>query len=149
MRSPQQSHPGFTLMELIMVIGLISILMVIVYGAINPRKQYEDAENADRTYSIRAIEHSITQYIIDGNNFTGIPNGIGNALPICQDTVTGTDCTVTAGGYDLSILINNGEYAVNIPIDPAQTGSVLSGYYIYMDGSFIRICSPIKDANCG
>lgn len=146
----QQAHRnGFTLMELIVAIGIISVLMVIVYGAVNPSKQYEDAENADRTYTIRTLEHAVAQYLIDGNNLATIPSGITNAKPICQEGVTGTDCTVTAGGYDLSGLSENGKYVVTLPVDPAQSGSTITGYYIYLDGSFIQICSPLKEENCG
>ena len=142
-------RPGFTLMEILLVLGIIAILAAIVIAALNPTKQLSDARRADRRVSLREIENAAVQYIIDGNSLPGILTGISNALPICQDTVTGNDCTVTAGGYDLSALSTNGTYLVNIPIDPNETGSTLSGYRIYRVGSFIKVCSPVLDATCG
>lgn len=142
-------RPGFTLMEILLVLGIIAILAAVVIAALNPTKQLNDARRADRRVSIREIENATVQYIIDGNSLPGIPTGINNALPICQDTVIGNNCTVTAGGYDLSALSTNGTYLVNIPIDPNETGSTLSGYRIYRVGSFIKVCSPVLDATCG
>lgn len=136
-------------MEILLVLGIMAILAAIVIAAINPTKQLDDARGADRRVAIREIENAMVQYIVDGNSPTGIPTGISNALPICQDTVTGTDCTVTAGGYDLSALSTNGTYLVNVPIDPSETGSTLAGYRIYLVGSFIKVCSPVLDATCG
>ncbi|PIR53292.1 hypothetical protein COU76_01845 [Candidatus Peregrinibacteria bacterium CG10_big_fil_rev_8_21_14_0_10_49_10] len=140
--------PGFTLLEILVVLGIIGILVLIVIAAVNPTKQLNDARGADRRISIREMENAITQYIIRGNTLSGIPIGITNALPVCQDTVTGTDCT-NAGGYDLSVLTANGTYLVNIPIDPSQTGAVVTGYRIYQVGSFTKICSPVLEDSCG
>ncbi|MBT3293389.1 prepilin-type N-terminal cleavage/methylation domain-containing protein [Candidatus Peregrinibacteria bacterium] len=149
MLSTHSYSNGFTLIELLLAIGIISILMAIIIGAINPSKQYRDAQNADRTYTIRMYEHAISQYLIDGNAINDVPARIGIAKPICQDLVTGTDCTVTAEGFDLSALIAGAKYAPSLPVDPALTGSTITGYYIFKDGSFIRICSPLADPDCG
>ena len=144
-----RTQSGFTLMEILLVLGIIAILSTIVIAALNPTKQLNDARGADRTVAVRSIENAIVQYIIKGNPVTGVPTGITNATPICQDTITGTDCTVTAGGYDLSALSTDGEYLVNIPIDPSETGSLLTGYRLYQDGSFIKVFSPVLNATCG
>ena len=143
-----RSHPGFTLMEIMLVLGIIGILAAIVITAINPTKQLSDAQGADRRLSVRELENAIVQYIIDGNVVAGVPNGIGSAMAICQDTATGATCT-GAGGYDLSALTTNGTYIVNVPIDPNETGSTLSGYRIYQFGSFVKVCSSVLDATCG
>ena len=141
-------RPGFTLMEIMLVLGVIGILAAIVITAINPTQQLADARGADRRLSVRELENAIVQYIIDGNAVGGVPNGISGAIPICQDTATGATCT-GAGGYDLSALTTNGTYIVNIPIDPNETGSTLSGYRIYLVGSFVKVCSPVLDTTCG
>lgn len=135
-------------MEMLLVLGIIAILAAIVLIAVNPTKQLEDARGANRTVSVRELENAIVQYIIDGNTMPGIPTGVGNAMPICRDTVTGGACT-GAGGYDLSALSTNGTYLVNVPIDPSETGSTLTGYRIYQIGSFVKVCSPVLDPGCG
>jgi len=135
-------------MEIMLVLGIIGILVSIVIAAINPTKQLNDARGADRRASVRELENAIVQYIIDGNTVTGVPTGITNAQPICRDTATGAVCS-GGGGYDLSALTTNGEYIVDVPIDPSQTGALLSGYRIYQVGSFIKVCSPVLDTSCG
>lgn len=136
-------------MDLIISIGIISILMVIVYGAINPNRQFKKAQNADRKYSMRVLEHAVSQYVIDGNTIGNVPYGISNAIPICQSSVEPNTCTDTLSGLDLSGLMINKKYIADIPIDPAQTSTTLTGYYIYREGGYYIVCSPIEDSNCG
>ena len=96
-----RSHPGFTLMEIMLVLGIIGILAAIVITAINPTKQLSDAQGADRRLSVRELENAIVQYIIDGNVVAGVPNGIGSAMAICQDTATGATCAGAEGCDEL------------------------------------------------
>ncbi len=139
---------GFTLMELLLVLGIIGILAAIVLIAINPTKQLDDAKGVTRNAAIREIENAITQHIIDGNQYTGLPASIETAMDICQTGVSGTDCTdAPVSGYDLSMLAP--DYLVIIPVDPAESGSTLTGYRIYRSGSFIKVCSPVLNENCG
>jgi prepilin-type N-terminal cleavage/methylation domain-containing protein len=148
MHAIKNSRSGFTLMEIMLVLGIIAILVAIVIAAINPTKQLNDARGADRRASIRELESAIVQYIIDGNSVTSVPTGIVNAQPICRSTATGAVCS-GAGGYDLSALSTNGTYIVDVPVDPTETGAQLSGYRIYQIGSFIKVCSSVLDASCG
>ena len=135
-------------MELLIVLGILGILAAIVMVAINPTKQLSDARGVNRNVSVREIENAISQYIIDGNTFTGIPTIKTSALDICQDTVTGTDCTdAPVSGYDLSALTP--DYLTSLPIDPNQTGSTITGYRIYKLGSFVKACSQVLDGDCG
>lgn len=141
---------GFTLMELLLVLGILGILATMVLIAINPTKQLDDARGVSRNVAVREMENAISQYIIDGNQVTGIPTIKANALDICQDTVTGTDCTdAPVSGYDLSALTTNGKYLVDLPADPNQTGSTITGYKIYKLGSFIKVCSQVLEGDCG
>ncbi len=141
---------GFTLIEIMLVLGIIAILVAIVIAAINPTKQLEDARGADRNLSIREIENAISQYIIDGNSLTGVPNFKAVAKDICQDGITGTACTdPPTNGFDLSVLTTNSEYFVGIPVDPSETSVTVTGYRIYQLGSFIKICSTYEDEDCG
>lgn len=139
---------GFTLMEIMLVLGILGILASIVLAAINPTKQLNDARGADRSASMREIENAISQYIIDGNLLPTIPFNKSVAVDICQTTVSGTDCTnPPVSGYDLSPL--SPVYLVRMPIDPSQTGATVTGYRLYRSGSFNKICAVYSDTDCG
>lgn len=145
MRTPR---PAFTLLELMLVLGIMGILVAIVLVAINPTKQLRDARGGSRDVSIREIQNALSQYIIDGHAVTGAPASMATAKDICQTAVTGTSCTnAPVSGFDLSAL--SPTYLVSIPVDPSETGSLITGYRIYRNGSFFQVCSKFEGTGCG
>ncbi len=56
---------GFTLIEILVVIGIIAILASIVIIAINPSKQFAQARNTQRQSGVNAILNAIGQRIAD------------------------------------------------------------------------------------
>lgn len=137
---------GFTIVEMLIVLGVFAIVAAIVVAAINPETQLADARGGVRRVHLREIENSLTNYVISGQSLTNIPVGITNAKTICQQSVSAAECA-SAGGYSLSDLVP--EFLVEVPKDPYESGDTLTGYGVYKVGSFIRICSPILDVNCG
>lgn len=75
---------GFTLIEILLVVGAIAILAGIVILAINPTKQLADTRDAQRRSDIRTILDALYQYSIDnkGNFPVTIPT---EETPICQN----------------------------------------------------------------
>lgn len=141
-------RPGFTLIELLVAIAIMGMLAGIVINAINPKKSLEEAMNASRKHAIKQIESAMLQVLIDSKNLpSNIPSNKTSAKDICQETVTGDACTVTLTGVDLSIL--TGTYVAHVPVDPAETGVEITGYRVYRDGSFYKVCSPRIDPDCG
>lgn len=106
---------GFTLLEILLVVGIIAILAGIVIIAINPGKQLATVRNTERAANLKEINNAIQQYYIDHSSY---PASIPNSLEeICDTGATTTphsiDCT---GLVDLSILVPT--YLVAIPSDP-------------------------------
>lgn len=139
---------GFTLMELLIIIGIISILIAITLSAINPNKQLNDARNAFRMSANVQIENAVWQYIVDGNTIATVPASKATAIDICKETYTGSTCTnAPVHGYDLSILAP--KYIVSLPVDTKETNPGLTGFRIYANGTIIKICSAKLENDCG
>ena len=60
-----KKNDGFTLIEILVVIGIIAILAVIVLIAINPARQFQQARDTQRDSNTNAILNGIGQYIAD------------------------------------------------------------------------------------
>ncbi|MFH1349090.1 MAG: type II secretion system protein [Patescibacteria group bacterium] len=134
-----RNQKGFTLLEIMLVLGILGILAAVVMVAINPNKQLDETKDVSRHSSVREIENAAIQYIIDGNSFAGVPASKALAQDICR--AGGVGC------YDLSVLTPT--YLVSIPVDSEETDVNFSGYRIYMLGSFLKVCSPRVDVDCG
>jgi prepilin-type N-terminal cleavage/methylation domain-containing protein len=121
---------GFTLLEVLLVIGLIAILAGIVIVAINPARQISQANNTQREADVNTILNAVYQYMIDNEGeLPGGTNITTSAKTICTDATA----TCVTGGIDLftDLVGTNQVYLVAIPKDPAASSTVAeSGYTI-------------------
>jgi type IV pilus assembly protein PilA len=109
---------GFTLLEVLMVIGILAILAGVVLVAINPSRQFKIARDSQRTANINAILNAIGQNMTDhGGTFTC--EGVIPELPTVK-TVMGSPT-----GFDIAHCISP-DYLSLLPYDPSKEGS----YYI-------------------
>src|SRR3989344_7297558 len=67
-------NKGFTLIEILVVIGIIAILAAIVLIAINPARQFAQANNSQRSSNTNAILNAIGQFMAD--NQGGVPTDV-------------------------------------------------------------------------
>lgn len=94
---------GFTLIEILIVIGLIAILAAVTIIALNPTASFEDARNSERQTEMAQIFTAMNRYVVDGgstNGITGVsactgsaPNWVGVDFPSAFAT------TLISGGY--------------------------------------------------
>jgi type IV pilus assembly protein PilA len=122
-----RSRPGFSLIELLLVVGIIGILALIVIVAINPAKQIDQVRNMQRTKDVNAILGAVYQYYADTK---ALPAGVA-ATPkgICR-----TGAESCKNGIDLTALTKDGKYLPAIPFDPlAPTVGTGTLYVISVD----------------
>jgi len=139
--SKSRNSHGFTILEVLLIVALITILAIIVIVAINPGQQVAQTNNAQRQADVNTILNTIHHYTV-ANKGT-IPESITTGqAEICK---TGGNCT---GLIDLSVLTASEAYITNIPADP--TGSSINGTgYEILKTANNRVTVVAPDAELG
>lgn len=131
---------GFTLLEVLLVVGIIAVLAAIVIVAINPKRQMGYTRNAQRWSDVNTIINAVYQYYIQEGE---LPASLETSLEeICK---TGKDCS---GLTDLEVLTDDQTYIVSIPTDPTGSSTNGAGYEIEKT-SHNRVKVTAPDAELG
>lgn len=156
LKNDKKSQKGFTLIEILVVIGIIAILAAIVIIAINPSRQFAQAHNTQRISGVTAILNAVGQNIIDNRGtFTCAIDIAGSSTPI---TIPATSTIIKKeDGVDLRPCIVP-TYISEIPVDPTSgsnscdedlecsTGDYNTGYEIFKNATTSRITVTAPDA---
>ena len=116
---PQKNTKGFTLIELLVVIGILAILLSIVLIAINPARQFGQANNTQRRSNVTAILNAIGAYSADNKGL--LPSGIplNTASPGASDAGVLGICNMILSTYISSVPVdpqtNNGTALTTCP----------------------------------
>lgn len=141
---------GFTLIEILVVIGIIAVLAAIVIIAINPAKQFAQARNTQRTSNVNAILNAVGQRIADNKgvfegDYLGTPATEfcdeipTTATPISPNNGTSGINTPAAGSGNLGCLVPT--YIPSLPTEPK--GASFLQYTIEADATGrITVCAP-------
>lgn len=137
-----QKQKGFTLLELLIVIGIIAILAGVAFVALDPLSRFRDARDAKRWSDVTAILSAIKIDQVDNRGPYHWSIGLlsaGNNYEISSATTT-TECNTKCAAattsashcVNLSELSSQG-YLSSLPIAPNGNGSYDSthtGYYL-------------------
>jgi prepilin-type N-terminal cleavage/methylation domain-containing protein len=121
---------AFTLVELLIVIGVLAILASIVFVALNPLGRFQNARNSRRWSDVTAVLSAIKLHQVDngGTYLSDISDlsadtyyqiGAGSS---CNDTCSNPTVILQSDCIDLSELVDEG-YLPSVPIDPNASGA--------------------------
>jgi prepilin-type N-terminal cleavage/methylation domain-containing protein len=111
-----RSHKrGFTLIEILVVIGIIAVLAGVVLIAVNPGRQFKLARDSQRLSNVTAILNAVGQNIAE-NKGQLTCNNATTTLPVSAKTIK---APVGSDGIDLRSCLAP-TYLAEIPLDPSS-----------------------------
>lgn len=137
------SRPGFTLIELIIVIAIIAIIAASAFVAIDPVRRFQSSRNGSRWTDVTAILQALKTYQVDTKG--SLPASldavaasvqiIGEAVGACTSlTCTGQTVAATACGID-DLDTTLASYLKTVPKDPKSGTNANTRYYANVDAN--------------
>ncbi len=129
-------HRAFTLIELLLAIGIIGILSTIVIIAVGPSRVLNMAYDLRNQSNSRQLENAIIQLMIQEGlppELSSLPGTAEKALPICHPTNThgSGSCII------LSSLVP--DYIPAIPVNGEEENEYYSGYLVHQENNRIFV----------
>jgi prepilin-type N-terminal cleavage/methylation domain-containing protein len=132
---------GFTLIEILVVIGIIGILAAVVLVAVSPGRQFKQARDTQRVANVNTLLNAIGQNMSDhqGTLFCNgtIISGMQSEQVMKSDT--------SGGGVDIADCLVP-EYLAKLPFDPGEVGGTYvspdeynTGYGLFIDDASGRV----------
>ncbi len=144
---------GFTIIELLIVLSIVSLLLAGAVIAINPFRNFSQASNLQRKSDLEIILGGLNQYAIEQNGaFPAVVSTtlqmIGTATTGCNMACTATSSVTATACVNLASTLAP-TYLSQLPVDPTLGSSTKTFYAIQrVDkgtgniGLTLRACSP-------
>lgn len=160
-----KNSKGFTLIEVLVVIGIVAILFAVTLIAINPAKHFQDSRDAQRRSNVTAVLNGIYEYQAANNgsvppSLSGVstdplnPSLLSSSgLDLCTDLVPvfvadlPMDPDATAPDSD-GESVTDGDGVTETPCD-VDTATYDTGYEIYKSPTGSRFTVLAPDAEGG
>jgi prepilin-type N-terminal cleavage/methylation domain-containing protein len=119
-------NQGFTLIEVLVVIGIIAILAAVVLVAVNPSRQFKLARDSQRTSNVTTILNAVGQNISENS---GVFKCAGSLFSFPSSSTA----IKNAGGIDIAGCLIPA-YISSMPYDPVKAGAHYAGLTDYDTG---------------
>lgn len=136
MRERNKNLKGFTLIEILIVIGLIAILAAITIIALNPASNFASARNSERQSEMAQMANAIDRWVIGGGTLSGLNPTTCNANPVTNPTGKPIN---SALGVPFTTIFPGGDST--IPVDPGSS----QPYVICGSSSSYTLMAPATD----
>jgi len=145
------SEKSFTLIELLIVIGILAILATVVIIVLNPAEFLKQARDSRRMDELQTINKAIGQYLAEGGTSLGSSNTVYVSIPDSSPTCANLGLPALPSGWSYACSNSDNYRKVNgsgwipvnftsisfgspldtLPIDPENTTST-GEYYTYV-----------------
>ncbi len=136
MKNLRKSASGFTLIEMLVVIGIIAILAAVVLVAVNPLRQFASARDSQRRSDLYAVTNAVYQYAVENNG----------KLPDSINAAGSTPTDIGTTGLNLvDVLVPT--YIAAIPFDPSTGAADTTNYVLFKTSSGRIVASAEGEIN--
>ena len=132
---------GFTLIELIIVMGILAVLFSLTLVALNPARDFAQANNTRRRADVVSILNAINQYMADYSG--ALPPGLAPG-DIDKHVRADASCTNCTGTNFCNAIVPR--YIASMPKDPAN-GVFTSCSADHNIGYMISVSNPPDSAD--
>jgi type IV pilus assembly protein PilA len=137
-RFNKQINKGFTLIEVLVVIGIIAILAAVVLVAVNPSRQFKLARDSQRTSNVNTLLNAVHQNIAEHKGIF-ICNGSAKELPTAPTIIKSSSTSNDPADIAACVVP---DYVSALPFDPIIAGAHFTsvtdyntGYELYKDSN--------------
>jgi len=156
---------SFTLIELVIVIGILAVLAAVVVIVINPAEYMKSTRDSQRMSELQTITKSIELYLGDGGSSMGSANTVYVSIPDSSTTCANLGLPSLPGGWSYSCstsanyrktdgtgwipipfsTISFGNTLDALPIDPVNATST-GNYYTYVTGGSFELTAIFESS---